>query len=244
MTARGSLRRSLPYAVAIIGGFLIAYLIVAFVVFPSGVIPGDAKVPNVAGLMFDEAERRLAEVGFKAQRGETRFHGGAPKGTVLEQEPRAGTRDVEGAPVTLIVSAGQQIAVVPATVGLTQLEAQTSLESSGFELGQVIQRPSASPLGTVVESKPQAGARVSIPSAVAIVVSAGSSVTVVPNLIGKSIGEARQALQGARLAVGNVSPPGSAAGAVTAQSPVAGSQVAVGSRVAMQVGSPNGGGRP
>src|SRR5262249_38854862 len=109
---------------------------------------------------------------------------------------------------------------------------------------QVIQRPSPSPLGTVIESKPQAGARVSIPSAVAIVVSAGSRVTVVPNLVGKTIGEARAALQGARVAVGSVRPPGSPTAAVTAQSPVAGAQVAVGSRVAMQVGSPNGGGRP
>ena len=52
MNFRTSLRRSLPYAVTIIGGFLLAYLIVAFLIFPSGVIPGNAKVPNVGGLLF------------------------------------------------------------------------------------------------------------------------------------------------------------------------------------------------
>lgn len=107
MSLRTSLRRSLPYAVTIIGGFLSAYLIVAFFVFPSGVIPGDARVPNVIGLTYDAAARRLAEVGFKAQQGEKRIHGGAPRNTVLEQNPHAGTRDVEGAVVTLVVSAGQ-----------------------------------------------------------------------------------------------------------------------------------------
>ena len=106
MTARSTLRKSLPYAVVIIGGFLVAYLIVAFLVFPSGVIPGDAKVPNVAGLTFDDAAKKLAAVGFRAKRGEARVHGAAPKETVLEQEPRAGAKDVEGATVTLTVSAG------------------------------------------------------------------------------------------------------------------------------------------
>jgi hypothetical protein len=51
VSTRTRVRGSLPYAIAIIGGFLIAYLIVAFVIFPSGVIPGDAKVPNVTGLL-------------------------------------------------------------------------------------------------------------------------------------------------------------------------------------------------
>jgi beta-lactam-binding protein with PASTA domain len=106
MTLRTKFRGSLPYAVAVIGGFLIAYLIVAFVIFPSGVIPGNARVPNVTGLLYRDAAKRLAEVGFKAERGESRFHPASPKETVLEQDPRAGTRDAEGAAVTLVVSAG------------------------------------------------------------------------------------------------------------------------------------------
>ena len=106
MTLRTKFRGSLPYAVAVIGGFLLAYLIVAFFIFPSGVIPGNAKVPNVTGLMFSDASKRLAEVGFKAERGEARFHPASPKETVLDQDPRAGTRDAEGTTVTLVVSAG------------------------------------------------------------------------------------------------------------------------------------------
>jgi beta-lactam-binding protein with PASTA domain len=106
VSLRTKFRGSLPYAVAVVGGFLVAYLIVAFIVFPSGVIPGNARVPNVTGLMYNDAAKRLAEVGFKAERGEARFHPASPKETVLEQDPRAGTRDPEGTPVTLVVSAG------------------------------------------------------------------------------------------------------------------------------------------
>jgi eukaryotic-like serine/threonine-protein kinase len=104
MSVRTSLRGSLPYAVTIIGGFLIAYLIVAFFVFPSGVVPGNAKVPNVTGLQFDDAAKRLAQVGFKAARGDQEYREATPDGTVLVQDPRPGTKEPEGSSVTLTVS--------------------------------------------------------------------------------------------------------------------------------------------
>ena len=104
MSVRARLRASLPYAVAIIGGFLIAYLIVAFLVFPSGVVPGNAKVPNVMGLQFDDAARRLSAVGFRASRGDEEFREATPIGTVLAQDPPAGTKEAEGSSVTLTVS--------------------------------------------------------------------------------------------------------------------------------------------
>jgi serine/threonine-protein kinase len=98
------LRSSLPYAAAIIGGFLIAYLIVAFVIFPSGVVPGNAKVPNVMGLLYDDAEKRLAAVGFKATRGGDEYREATPPNTVLAQDPAAGAKEPEGSTITLTVS--------------------------------------------------------------------------------------------------------------------------------------------
>jgi beta-lactam-binding protein with PASTA domain len=175
VSVRSKLRGSLLYAVTIVGGFLLAYLIVAFVIFPSGVIPGNAKVPNVTGLMFDDATKRLAEVGFKSEHGESRFHAASPKETVLEQVPIAGTHEVEGTTVTLVTSAGQQIVSVPNVVGSTQADAQTALEGAGFELGTVSEKASDTPMGQVLASNPAAGAKAGIPSAVAIVVSAGPS---------------------------------------------------------------------
>ena len=87
MTWRGRLRRLLPYVVALGSGFLLAYLIVAFFVFPAGVIPQDIRVPNVIGLTYTDAVQQLEQKGFTAERGETRFHNAAPKGTVLDQQP-------------------------------------------------------------------------------------------------------------------------------------------------------------
>ena len=76
----------------------------AFLIFPSGVIPGNAKVPNVIGLQFDDAAKRLARVGFKAERGEEQYREATPVATVLAQDPPAGAKEPEGTAVVLVVS--------------------------------------------------------------------------------------------------------------------------------------------
>src|SRR3954468_8433169 len=106
---RGRVRTSLVYLVAIAAGFAVAYLIVAFVIFPAGVIPRDVKVPNVTGLAFDDAVQRLAQAGFKGEQGEQRFNNSAPKMTVLEQSPPPGAREGIGNPVTLVISGGARV---------------------------------------------------------------------------------------------------------------------------------------
>jgi beta-lactam-binding protein with PASTA domain len=98
------LRGSLPYAAAIIGGFLVAYLIVAFFIFPAGVIPGNAKVPNVTGLLYDDAAKKLGAVGFKAARAGDEYREATPVNTVLSQDPGAGAKEPEGTTVNLTVS--------------------------------------------------------------------------------------------------------------------------------------------
>jgi serine/threonine-protein kinase len=247
VTVRSGLRRSLPYAAAIIGGFLVAYLLVAFVVFPSGLVPGNAKVPNVTGMQFDDADKKLGGVGLKARRSPARPDPKTPKGIVLEQDPRAGSRADEGETVTLVVSSGQQIVSVPSVVGLTQADAQTALEAAGFELGQVVEKSYAGPPGQVLASNPAAGAKVTIPASVSIVVSVGSNVALVPNLVGRSVSDARDVLESAKLSVGAISaPPGTSTdgGTVSGQSPAAGTHVPTGSKVMLQVGNIAAGGRP
>ena len=99
MSWRSKVRTSLIYLVSLISGFTLAWLIVAFVIFPTGVVPRDVKVPNVTGLMYAEAEQRLAQAGFKAERGEQRYNNSAPKLTVLEQSPSPGTREGSGSTI-------------------------------------------------------------------------------------------------------------------------------------------------
>ena len=238
MNWRATFRKSLVYLVAIVAGFSLAYLLVAFVIFPAGVIPRDVKVPNVTGLGFDEAAQRLAQAGFKTEQGEQRYNNSAPKMTVLEQSPPPGAREGVGAKVTLVVSGGQRMVTVPTVTGMTRADAQALLEKEGFDVVDVQQSESNSPPGTVIGTRPAAGSAVSTPSTVSIVVSSGAPAPSMPDLMGRDVGAARQVLT--QLGVKNVSimrePSGVAApGTVISQSPVSGATIAPGTTVTLHV---------
>lgn len=229
------MRRTVPYVVAMAGGFMVAYLYVAFLVFPSGVVPRDEEVPSVVGLLFDDAEQELIRKGFKPERGETRFHGTAPRMTVLEQNPPPGSRELVGARVTLAVSGGQQMATVPTLAGMTREQAEVVLETAGFSVGEIIEQPSRQPRGEIVDSRPGAGSQAPMATPVALVLSGGPSTVRVPDLVGRNVGEARMLLEQIGLAVGDVTTEGAGGSIVVGQSPQAGSSVPAGSRVDLRV---------
>jgi eukaryotic-like serine/threonine-protein kinase len=236
VTWRGKVRGFVPYVVAMTGGFMLAYLFVAFFVFPSGVVPRDEEVPSVVGLLFDDAEQELIRKGFKPERGETRFHGTAPRMTVLEQTPPPGSRELVGARVTLAVSGGQQMGTVPTVIGMTREQAEVVLETAGFSVGEIIEQASQQPRGEVVETRPAAGSQAPMPTPVALVLSGGPSVLRVPDLVGRSLAEARRLLEQIGLVVGDVTSDGGGGSTVLGHSPEAGASVSAGSRVNLRVG--------
>jgi serine/threonine-protein kinase len=241
MTWRSRVRTSLVYLVSIVAGFALAYLVVAFVVFPAGVVPRDVKVPNVTGLMFDEAEQRLAQAGFKAEQGEQRYNNSSPKMTVLEQSPPPGTREGVGNTITLVVSGGQRLSSVPIVTGMTQEDAQAALEKEGFTVGDISTSPSNSPQGTVIATRPAVGSQASVPSAIALVLAAPAATVSMPDLMGQDVDAARRMLQ--QMRVRNVQvirdPSGvGPVGSVVGQSPVPNATLPPGSTVELRVASP------
>jgi serine/threonine-protein kinase len=240
MSWRTSVRTSLVYIVSLLAGFALAWLVVAFVVFPSGVVPNDVKVPNVTGLMYEEAAQRLAQSGFKAEQGEQRYDNSAPKLTVIEQSPPPGAKEGVGSTITLVVSGGQRIVSVPTVTGMTRIEAQVLLEKDGFDVGDVGEADSDAPIGTVVSTRPGAGAQVSVPSSVSLVLSRGAAAATLqmPNLVGRDVGAARQVLSqlGVRDVQLRYEPMAtSPQGTVVGQSPVASSTILPGAAVQLQV---------
>jgi eukaryotic-like serine/threonine-protein kinase len=240
MRWRSRVRTSLVYLVSIVAGFSLAWLIVAFVVFPAGVVPRDVKVPNVTGLMFDEASQRLAQAGFKAEQGESRYTASAPKMTVLEQSPAPGAREGVGGTITLAVSSGQRTATVPTVTGLTRIAAQVLLEKDGFDVGDVGDANSNAPRGTVVATKPAAGSQVSVPSSISLVLSRGEAAASLqmPDLMGRDVGAARAVLN--QLGIRDVQvidePAGAGApGTIVGQSPVPNATILPGASVQIRV---------
>lgn len=238
MNWRSGARRLLPYAIAATGGFLLAYLIVAFFVFPSDIVPNDEIVPNVVGMEYSVAAQRLQQAGFRPVQGEARVHASAPRNQVLEQNPPSGSREVRGTRIVLAVSGGQQRASVPAIAGMTRADAIETLRTAGFTVGLINQRASNTPRGQVIDSDPPPGSRTLIPSSVDIVLSAGPAAVMVPDLVGRPYAQARNLLDQLGLRVGVVDIDRfstEAANTVLSQSPRSGETIASGGRVQLTI---------
>ncbi|HKG93383.1 MAG TPA: PASTA domain-containing protein [Gemmatimonadaceae bacterium] len=239
MSLRTAARRLLPYFIVAGAGFLIAYLIVFFFLFPSDVVPdAQVRVPAVTGIPYDEAVRRLGDVGLKASRGEANFHATAARNQVLNQVPPAGSMEPRGTRVVLDISSGQRQAQVPDVVGMAQQQAQVAIENAGFDLGDVAQQASDQPRGTVLASTPAAGSPLSLPAAVSILVSLGPSTVTTPDVVGRKLPQARAMLEQLGLRLGSVTidslsaePPQT----VIAQRPSPRQTIAPGTRVSLTV---------
>lgn len=238
MRWRGGARRALPFVIAATAGFVFSYLLVAFFVLPATIIPSDRKVPNVVGMSYEEAQKRLTTDGFRAAAGEQRFHASAPTGTVLEQEPPPNSVEAKGAEIVLHVSSGQRRGEVPNVVGMTRQQAELAIENAGLDVGDVEEIRTNTPRGTVSASRPVAGTRVTVPSSVTLTVSVGPASVDMPDVVGENYSRARTVLEQLGLRIGDVNvdstslAPGNT---VIAQTPAAGRALGAGSRVALTV---------
>jgi eukaryotic-like serine/threonine-protein kinase len=233
-------RRAWPYPVAAVGGFGLAWLLIAVFVFPTGAPPADGTVPNVIGLTFNGATSRLQQAGFKVQRGEMRFQDATPKMSVIGMTPAQGTRQPLGTAIVLDLSAGPRMAVVPNVVGMTRPQADSALGAAGFSSNQdTVAQASDQPVGSVIAMQPPGGASAAVPSVVQLVFSAGPATIAVPDLTGRTIVESRVLLEQLGLALGDVTILNSGGAgdeaSVVQQNPAAGTLVPLGTRVTVSV---------
>jgi len=236
------LGRLTPYVRLLIGvgvsAFALAWLIVAFLVFPDTGPAPTVIVPPVVGLPFTEAEQKLAAVGLKASLGESRPSNTAPRRHVLGQTPAAGTPVAPDVEVMLDVSAGQLRATVPNLVGMTRDDAVEALRNSELDVGEVIERPDPQARGTVLSTDPDAGQVVSQRTAVQLVLSAGPSQLLMPDVVGRELYEARATLEQLGLRVAQTEYDSSSvlpAGLVLSQLPGAGTPVTAADLITLRV---------
>jgi serine/threonine-protein kinase len=129
---------------------------------------------------------------------------------------------------------------VPNVVGGTVEQAQQALAERDLALGDTTERADAdAPAGTVLEQDPAADTLVDPQTTVDVVVSAGPETTLVPQIVGIELGEARPLVVDAQLVLGTVTPQPSdrPEGVVLSVDPPEGSEVAVGSTVNVTVSS-------
>ena len=127
---------------------------------------------------------------------------------------------------------------VPDVVGMSLSKATTALDDAGLKAGAIsYQEATGKAQGTVLSQTPAAASSVKTGSAVDLV-AVGTSLQVVPNVLGMTQSEAATALSQVSLQLGNVTKvydSSAAKGTVTGQVPAAGLKVQTGSPVAVTV---------
>jgi len=144
--------------------------------------PGSAEVPDVVGEARSSAAAMLERRGFGVEV-ETTFSEAYPEGVVVATDPAAGEAARVGSAVTMTVSRGPRLVVVPSLIGLTRPEAVGRIRERGLS-ASVSEQESNRPENTVISQSPGPGAELAKGAGVSIVVSSGVPTVKVPGLVG------------------------------------------------------------
>ncbi len=196
------------------------------------------EVPQVVGLSTTLATEKLAQRGYAAVvRG--RVSNRVRLGTVLAQDPPAGTELDRGGRVTIVVARGPSTVDVPNVAGRPVEQAFVRLQSAGLK-GQVVKVASTQPKDRVIRQAPPGGHQAKKGSTVVLTVSkgAGASLAKIPVLKGLTEASARAMLSrlGFRVSVSRIAST-QPKGIVISQEPAPGTKAPKGSIVGINVSS-------
>lgn len=201
--------------------------------------PGSVAVPTVVGMTEEEASATIAAAELKVGNVTTENSDQYELGAIISQDPAAGGRVDKGTAVNLVVSAGVAQVEVPVVVGMSEADAVTTIEQAGLVVGLPVQREFSKdvPEGTVMSSEPSAGIQVPKGSKVTLVVSKGTELLKVPDVVGKKRTDAEKAIKAAGFKVkvtedySETTPEGS----VISQDPDSGVSIDAGSTITIVV---------
>jgi len=199
--------------------------------------PPEFILPDLRGLTAREALERVGSMGLKIVFSEA-SDPEKPRDLIIEQNPEPGARVKPRHRLELLLNRPKEGAV-PDLAGLPLDEAQQRLASGGFQPAEIESTHSERPAGVVLATTPPAKAPLPQGAQIKLLVSEGpnQATTLLPDLRGISLDDARYLLSVAELRVGDVQkmPSPEPPGTVLSQSPPAGSELAVGSPVTLTV---------
>jgi eukaryotic-like serine/threonine-protein kinase len=160
-------------------------------------VPHHADVPPLIGTPVDEAKATLIDLGFNVKIADTGVYQlDIPADGVAKVVPPAGTSLEKGETVTLVPSLGPKPVRVPDLEGKTIDEARTLLGNAHLRLGQQVPEFSDQPVGIILRIDTElVEGKAPRNSAIDVVVSKGPRPVPVPNVVGASVDDAKQALE-------------------------------------------------
>lgn len=213
----------------IFGGALFAFILAflwAFLSFGNFWSNSTVDVPNVVGKQLSVATRLLEERHLRVSSSEV-TNSDVPAGQVISQSPEPGESVKEQRLVHLVVSKGAGDITIPDLQGMSFDQAREKLKSLGLSIGKVTYVSDTSKDdGVVISQGLQAGGKASKGATVDITVNQTKSSTIeIPNVVGMTIKEAKEALGNLGLSISKISGSNEDTAIVTDVSPAPGSAV-------------------
>ncbi len=149
-------------------------------------------VSNVVGKTYEEALAILDEQDLLVAR-QLQVSSTIPAGTVISTDPPAGQEVGAKTTITVLVSSGQELALMPNLVGMTEQDAILAITNAKLVLGTITQSDSPTVAkNLVMSSDPAANQQITAGTTVNVVISTGS--VLVPNIVNLEISDARAQL--------------------------------------------------
>lgn len=199
-------------------------------------------VPPIQGLSVENATLLLAPLGLQLVILEVRNDPLVPLNQIITQSPLANEQVRSGSPISVVVSGGTGGNNIPNIEGQVSSAAEQLLKSSPYNFVVTITaEPSATvEKGRAIRTDPVIGTPLPAGSPIALIVSSGSPTVVVPDVAGKTEGEAQAAVNAAGLITEikyqNVPAGDASDGRVISQSREAQSAVTPGTKITLVIG--------
>jgi serine/threonine-protein kinase len=127
-----------------------------------------------------------------------------PEGSIINQSPLPGSLVKKGTPISVVLSKGKGGIVIPNLSSVPLEEARRILAEMGFKIGSITEQSSVSVAkGSIISTFPSPNSIVKKGAIIDLVLSRGKEV-VVPNVLGRRLGQAKEILERAGLRVGRI----------------------------------------
>ncbi|WP_432155735.1 Stk1 family PASTA domain-containing Ser/Thr kinase [Streptomyces sp. bgisy153] len=159
--------------------------------------PQTVRVPDVTDTRLDKARERLKAEGLAPGLVTEEFSDDVLKGFVISSDPGPGTDRRAGSAVALVVSKGRPVEV-PDVTGTDLEDARAELEAAGLRVTVAAEEVNSEfDKGEVAVQSPEADSRAAEGDTVTLTVSKGPVMVEVPDVVGDSVDDAKEALEGA-----------------------------------------------
>ncbi len=218
----------LPQKYILLGAFFVFLLAFAWAFLSFGNFWSNATVdvPNVVGKQVSVAKHILEDNHLRVSTSEV-SNPDVPAGQVISQSPEAGEQVKEQRTVHLVVSKGVGDITMPDITGMTLEQAKSRLKGLGLVVGKITTASEdGKEDGVILMQSPPSDSKVTKGTTVDVTVNRVKVQKIeLPNLVGMTIKEAKDALTALGLTVGPISGSSEDTAVVTQQNPESGSSL-------------------